>query len=66
MEPESAPLLATPNLDTKHIEEQILTITKLKNGNCDVVSKPLDQRKKGYRRYPDGGIECYNRDEIRA
>lgn len=36
------------------------------SGSCNMVGKILEDRKLGYKRYADGGMECFNREEIRA
>ncbi|CAD8169140.1 unnamed protein product [Paramecium octaurelia] len=46
-------------------DEQINSITLLKNGQ-QLKSKRLEERVPGYRRFKEGGIECFNKEEIKA
>ncbi|CAK93395.1 unnamed protein product (macronuclear) [Paramecium tetraurelia] len=46
-------------------DEQMNSITQLKNGQ-QITSKRLEERVPGYRRFKEGGIECFNKEEIKA
>ena len=38
----------------------------MKQNKCNIRGKRLEERKPGYRRFKEGGVECFNREEIRS
>ncbi|KAM3139836.1 hypothetical protein pb186bvf_008078 [Paramecium bursaria] len=50
----------------KTYEEQLSIISQMKQNKCNIRGKRLEERKPGYRRFKEGGVECFNREEIRS
>ena len=50
----------------KTYEEQLSIINQMKQNKCNIRGKRLEERKPGYRRFKEGGVECFNREEIRS
>lgn len=48
------------------IKRLIWRVDELINGRLTIPGLKLEQRKPGYRRAPEGGIECFNREELRT